>query len=76
MFRNQMRRGIRAVKAGTDPEGLFRDGGSVIATYCNDTVVRVPPAKTEELDKALLRETGHRLAHGYLRAPPLMEAAE
>lgn len=76
MFRNQIRRGIRAVKAGSDPEGLFRGGGSIIPTYCNDTVVRVPPAKTEALDKALLRETGRRLAQGYLRAPPLMEAAE
>jgi phenylpropionate dioxygenase-like ring-hydroxylating dioxygenase large terminal subunit len=76
LFRNQIRRGIRAVKAGADPVGLFRDGGAVIATYCNDTVVRVPPAKTAELDKKLLRETGWRLAEGYIAAPPLMAAAE
>jgi phenylpropionate dioxygenase-like ring-hydroxylating dioxygenase large terminal subunit len=76
MFRNQIRRGIKAVKAGNDPEGLFRASRGVIPTYCNDTVVRVPPADTEELDKKLLRETGRRLAEGYLQAPPLMEAAE
>src|SRR5271154_6846676 len=76
LFRNQIRRGIRAVKAGADPVGLFRDGGAVIPTYCNDTVVRIPPAKTAELDKKLLRETGRRLADGYIAAPPLMAAAE
>ena len=75
MFRNQVRKGIRAVKEGSDPVGLFRDS-SVIPTYCNDTVVRVPPAKTPELDKKLLRETGRRLAQGYIEAPPLMAAAE
>jgi hypothetical protein len=63
------------VKAGKDPVGLFRDGG-VIPTYCNDTVVRVPPAATPELDRQLLRETGRRLARGYIEAPPLMAAAE
>ena len=76
MFRSQIRRGIRAVKAGSDPMGLFRDCGAVIPTYCNDTVVRVPPAKTPELDKKLLRDTGRRLAQGYIAAPPLMAAAE
>ena len=76
MFRNQIRKGIRAVKAGSEPVGLFRDGGGPIPTYCNDTVVRVPPAKTAELDKKLLRETGRRLAQGYIAAPPLMAAAE
>jgi hypothetical protein len=36
-------RGIRAVRAGHDPAGLCRDAGVVIPTYCNDTVVRIPP---------------------------------
>jgi phenylpropionate dioxygenase-like ring-hydroxylating dioxygenase large terminal subunit len=76
MFRNQVRRGIKAVKAGTDPDGLFRDGSGVIPTFCNDTVVRVPPAKTPDLDRELLRDTGRQLAEGYLRAPPLLDAAE
>ena len=55
--------------------GLFRDG-AVIPTYCNDTVVRIPPAKTPELDKKLLRATGRRLAESYIAAPPLLAAAE
>jgi hypothetical protein len=76
MFRRQIRRGIRAVKAGRDPDGLFRDGDAVIPTYCNDTVVRVPPAKTPALDKQLLRSTGRQLAEGYLKQPPLLAAAE
>jgi phenylpropionate dioxygenase-like ring-hydroxylating dioxygenase large terminal subunit len=76
MFRNQIRRGIRAVKADSDPAGLFRDVRAVIPTYCNDTVVRAPPAATPELDKKLMRETGRRLAEGYIEQPPLMAAAE
>jgi phenylpropionate dioxygenase-like ring-hydroxylating dioxygenase large terminal subunit len=74
MFRNQIRRGIRAVDAGREPTGLFRDAGAVIPTYCNDTIVCVPPAATPELDKKLMRETGRRLAQIYLREPPLTNA--
>ena len=76
MFRNQLRRGIRAVKAGHDPDGLFLDGSTVIPTYCNDTVVRIPPAMTPALDKQLLRATGRQLAESYLKQPPLLAAAE
>ena len=71
MFRNQIRRGIRAVAAGHDPIGLFRNGAGVIPTYCNNTVMRMPAAETTELDKRLMRETGRRLAEGYLKDPPL-----
>lgn len=76
LFRNQIRRGIRAVKAGRTPDALFPDSRGPIPTYCNDTVVRVPPAKTPELDRKLMRETGRRLAQGYIEAPPLRAAAE
>ena len=76
MLRNQIRQGIRAVKAGKEPVGLFREVDEPIPTYCNNTIVCVPPAKTPELDKKLLRETGRRLAEGYIQAPPLMAAAE
>jgi len=76
MLRNQIRLGIRAVRKGDDPGGLSRDAGAVIPTYCNDTVVRVPPAKTPALDKQLLRSTGRQLAEGYLKQPPLLAAAE
>jgi nitrite reductase/ring-hydroxylating ferredoxin subunit len=72
MFRNQLRRGIRAVKSGKDPVGLCRDADAVIPTYCNDTVVRTPMADDDAMDRRLMRETGRRLADGYLRDPPLM----
>jgi hypothetical protein len=76
MLRNQFRKGIKAAQSGADPMGLVRQDGQVIPTFCNNTVVRVPPAKTPEADKKLMRETGRRLARGYLEQPPLMEAAE
>jgi hypothetical protein len=72
IFRRQIRRGIQAVKAGDDPAGLCRDAGSVIPTYCNNTVARLPPAEDQAMDKQLMRETGRRLAEGYLANPPLL----
>ena len=72
MFRNQTRRGIRAVQAGGDPTGLCRDAGVVIPTYCNDTVMRMPPDVDPAMDRRLMRETGRRLADGYLKDPPLL----
>jgi hypothetical protein len=71
MFRRQLRRGIDAVQAGHDPEGLCRDPGRVIPTYCNDTVVHVPAEVTVEADKKRMRETGWSLASDYLAHPPL-----
>jgi phenylpropionate dioxygenase-like ring-hydroxylating dioxygenase large terminal subunit len=74
MFRNQIRRGIRAVKAGDEPHGLCHNAGAVIPTYSNDTVVRVPPAEAAAADRQLMRETGRRLAEDYLKHPPLMNS--
>ena len=73
MFRQHIRRGVRAVQAGHDPKGLCRDAGAVIPTYCNDTIVAVPPAATPEADRQRLRETGRRLAEAYLEQPPLAD---
>src|SRR5262249_32489926 len=70
MFRQQIRRGIRAVKAGEAPQGLCRNAGAVIPTYCNDTVVDVPPGPTPEEDRQLMRATGQSLAESYLKHPP------
>jgi len=75
MFRNQMRRGIRAVQAGRDPAGLSRDTDAVIPTYCNDTIVRIPPEEDSERDRQLMRTTGRQLADGYLKDPPLLTDA-
>jgi phenylpropionate dioxygenase-like ring-hydroxylating dioxygenase large terminal subunit len=69
MFRNQIRRGIRAVKAGDSVAGPCRDPGRTIPTYCNDTVVRVSQAESPALDKQLLRDTGRQLAETYLKDP-------
>jgi hypothetical protein len=71
MFRNQTRRGIRAVQAGRDPAGLCREGGVVVPTYCNDTVVRMPPGVDPAMDRQRMREIGRRLADAYLKDPPL-----
>src|SRR5262245_23255276 len=70
MCRRHIRRGIRAVKAGEAPQGLCRKAGAVIPTYCNDTVVHVPPGPTAEEDRQLMRATGQSLAESYLKHPP------
>jgi hypothetical protein len=71
MFRNQTRRGIRAVQAGRDPIDMCRDAGVVIPTYCNDTVMRMPPDVNPAMDRQRMREAGRQLADGYLKDPPL-----
>ena len=76
MFRNQTRRGIRAVQAGRDSTGLYRDPDAVIPTYCNDTVLHMPPDADPAMDRQRMRETGRRLADGYLRDPPLLASKE
>jgi nitrite reductase/ring-hydroxylating ferredoxin subunit len=72
MFRQLLRHGIRAVQDGRTPGGLCREADSIIGTYANDTVVRVPPAATEEDDRQLMRATGRKLADSYLAYPPLL----
>ncbi len=75
MFRNQIRRGMLAVRSGQDPTGLSRNAGAVIPTYCNDTIVRVPHAADMATDRQLMREAGRRLAEDYLKNPPLLADA-
>ena len=72
MFRQRLRQGIRAVKAGKTPDGPCRDVGAITATYCNDTVVRVPPGPTADEDRQLMRATARKLAESYLERPPLL----
>jgi len=72
MFRQRLRRGIHAVQAGQTPDDLCREADRLIPTYCNDTVVRVPPAPTADEDQQLMRTTGRKLAESYLAHPPLL----
>ncbi len=62
MLRNMIRRGIRAVQHGADPEYLIYQDGKVIPTYSQDRVVSgVTPAPTPEEDRRLLREIGRKV---------------
>jgi hypothetical protein len=70
MFRRMIRNGIRAVQNGEDPLGLSRKEGEVVPTYCNNTVIRTPPAPTPEADRELLLKTGRKIAEAYLKTPP------
>ena len=67
MLRNMVRRGIRAVQNGQDPEHVMWKDGQVIPTYSNHTVIRVPKAPMPEAEEQLLRDTGRRVAEGYLK---------
>ena len=62
MMRNIIRRGVRAVRNGEDPQGVSWREGAVTPTYSHERVVRIPPASTSEDDRALLRDTGRRVA--------------
>jgi len=64
------------VQAGRDSTGLYRDPDAVIPTYCNDTVLHMPPDADPAMDRQRMRETGRRLADGYLRDPPLLASKE
>jgi hypothetical protein len=62
MFRNIIRREIRAVQHGADPTCPAYQGGKVITTYSQDKVVQeIPPAPTPAEDGRLLRDIGRKL---------------
>lgn len=67
-FRRLVRQGVDAVSAGRDPKGIVREGADRIPTYCQNTVLRLPKAPSEEAEEALLRETGRRVAEGHYLA--------
>jgi len=75
MFRNLMRRGIRAVQAGVDRSASCHDASTVIPTYCNDTVVAMAADDDPEKDRERMRKTGRRLAENYLAEPPLLSTS-
>jgi hypothetical protein len=67
MLRNIVRRGIRAVQDGQDPEHVLWKEGQIIPTYSNHTVKPAPEAPTPEAEAQLLYETGRQVAEGYLK---------
>ena len=70
MVRRQVRRGIQAVREGSDPQGLSPNADKLMPTFSNNTVVHAPPAATPEEERQLLLETGRRLAEEYVEDPP------
>ena len=69
LWRKIARQGIRAVQRGETPKGLMTDSSSIVPTYAADTIMRIPPAPTPAEDVTLLRETGRKVAEGYLKVP-------
>ena len=61
---------------GEDPQGITRKEGAIVPTYCNNTVMRIPPESTQEKNRELLLSTGRRLAESYLNVPPAVVARE
>jgi hypothetical protein len=71
MFRNLVRRGIRAVQRGEDPPGIVRGPHAPIRTCSQDTILHIPPAPTPAADQALLRQEGRKVAADYyVKHPP------
>jgi len=58
MLRRIVRDGIRAVARGDDPQCARWPDGTVIRTFTQDAVFRIPPAPDPEADRRLLRRTG------------------
>jgi len=69
MLRKILRDGIRAVEAGETPPGLELEPRETIATYCQDTVLRVPVSGSPADDRALLRQIGRRVVAGDYQRP-------
>jgi hypothetical protein len=68
MLRNMIRRGIRAVQDGADPENASNRNGTVIATFAHDRVVPgIVPAATPEKDCQLLREVARNVVGEMVR---------
>jgi hypothetical protein len=62
MLRNLLRRGMRAVQNGTDPQYMGGHTGQTITTYSQDRVIAgIPPAPTPEEDQQLLRQMGRQV---------------
>ena len=70
MMRKGLRKAIRGLEQDEVPPGMLRQQGKVIPTYAGDTMMRVPPAPTEQEDNKLMRKAGRDLAYRYINEPP------
>ncbi len=62
MMRNLIRRGIRMVANGEDPDSPLLRNGAAVATYGHDRVVAgIPALGTADADKQLLREVARNV---------------
>jgi nitrite reductase/ring-hydroxylating ferredoxin subunit len=59
MLRRQLRAGIKDVQQGRSLQVPRRYGDSIVPTYNNETILRVPPVEGD--DQAVLRDFGHRV---------------
>ena len=70
MMRKGLRRRVRMVKQGQDPQELAAMSGRTVNTYGGDTLLRVDQAATPDEDKKLLRKVGVDMAKRYVQEPP------
>jgi nitrite reductase/ring-hydroxylating ferredoxin subunit len=61
MLRRIIRKGIRAVAAGREPDCIRGETSGRISTYCQDSVVRVPQ-RANRNDELVLRDVGRAIA--------------
>ena len=74
LMRREMRKAVRLVEGGQDPPGILQHPGKTVPTYGGDTILRVPPAPTEEEDRKLVLRRGREMAKRYLKSPPHLKA--
>ena len=61
MLRRMVRKGIRTVGNGREPDCVRGAPGKVISTYCSDSVVRAP-RRANRNDEIVLRDIGRAVA--------------
>ena len=62
MFRKMLRRNIRSIKKGKEPNEISTDIVGNIPAYANDTIVRMAPLIDAKEDQNLCRKIGQEVA--------------
>lgn len=65
LLRNALRKGIRALQAGTPPPFIAGADGAAVPTFAGDTVLHIPKVAGGD-DRALILETSRRMAAAYV----------